>query len=505
YFPVSQNLLNSILRDEDVAHVFNISPDEQEVVEHNGSCYVIGRSGTGKTTTMLFKMFGIERAWQKSGCPEPCPRQVFVTKSRMLARKVEEYFMQLIKSLLLADTVPDHVVDLMRRWEERDQAGMYDVEELDVWRTDLPAKFSELQDYHFPLFITFDELCSLVQEDIVPRDTRPARHVRRNNREGPWSSTYQDEMRLKKVITFEVFRTQYWPHLPQHLTKGLAPSLVFGEFIGVIKGSEMTLKAKDHVLTPEAYCPRSYATSSGMGDILYQLFQAYCKLKRKRDERDQADRTHEVLDAVKQKGLLGCKIDYLYVDEVQDNLLIDTLLLRSICRNSNGLFWAGDTAQTISVGSAFQFNELKAFLFRMEALWPSAIDILDRERGIVDGKKPLFVSILDASHLKSFFTSGSDTPIELGHNQCILVRDDAARARLKQEVGDIGVILTLYNSKGLEFDDVIIWNFFEDSTFETSRWRQLIVCVLGKESTTCPSFDESRLIGLSSEVCRAHQ
>ena len=30
------------------------------------------------------------------------------------------------------------------------------------------------------------------------------------------------------------------------------------------------------------------------------------------------------------------------------------------------MFWAGDTAQTISVGSAFRFNDLKAFLYRVE-------------------------------------------------------------------------------------------------------------------------------------------
>ena len=76
-----------------------------------------------------------------------------------------------------------------------------------------------------------------------------------------------------------------------------------------------------------------------------------------------------------------------YVDEVQDNLLIDALrsclsflcddscpnpphlfssVLRSLVRNPDGLFWAGDTAQTISVGSSFRFDDLKAFLFRLE-------------------------------------------------------------------------------------------------------------------------------------------
>ena len=42
------------------------------------------------------------------------------------------------------------------------------------------------------------------------------------------------------------------------------------------------------------------------------------------------------------------------------------LVLRLICRNPEGLFWAGDTAQTISAGSSFRFDDLKAFLYRIE-------------------------------------------------------------------------------------------------------------------------------------------
>jgi len=73
---------------------------------------------------------------------------------------------------------------------------------------------------------------------------------------------------------------------------------------------------------------------------------------------------------------------FRYVDEVQDNLLIDarrmsalpnfcsdlvivTLVLRSLCRNPHGLFWAGDTAQQIA-STAFRFSDLKAFLHRLE-------------------------------------------------------------------------------------------------------------------------------------------
>ncbi len=41
-------------------------------------------------------------------------------------------------------------------------------------------------------------------------------------------------------------------------------------------------------------------------------------------------------------------------------------VLRTLCRNSDGLFWAGDTAQTISSGCSFRFQDLKAMLYRVE-------------------------------------------------------------------------------------------------------------------------------------------
>lgn len=107
------------------------------------------------------------------------------------------------------------------------------------------------------------------------------------------------------------------------------------------------------------------------------------------------------------------------------------IVLRYITGNSNGLFWAGDTAQTISVGSAFRFNDLKAYLHRLEEkqirttqgneprsfqlttnyrshggivdcahsiislimeYWPDSIDTLARERGQVGGPKPVFLT-----------------------------------------------------------------------------------------------------------------
>ena len=119
--------------------------------------------------------------------------------------------------------------------------------------------------------------------------------------------------------TFDVFKREYWPHLPRYLTKGIgvsprsslslllyahsthhaAPSVAFGEIIGAafeafyvlrlsygcpgtIKGSEKSLEFPNRALDKDTY--------EGLTNRNYALFEAYQKLKRERHERDIADR-----------------------------------------------------------------------------------------------------------------------------------------------------------------------------------------------------------------------
>ena len=45
---------------------------------------------------------------------------------------------------------------------------------------------------------------------------------------------------------------------------------------------------------------------------------------------------------------------------------------------------------------------------------------------------------------------------------CISVVNDAAREGIPEELR-LGLVLTIYEAKGLEFDDVLLYNFFKDS------------------------------------------
>jgi len=75
-------------------------------------------------------------------------------------------------------------------------------------------------------------------------------------------------------------------------------------------------------------------------------------------------------------------VDFLFVDEAQDCLLADCILMRLLCKNPRGHFFAGDTAQTyvkvpdldrtnlsfssISIGSSFRFEDLTSAFWRAE-------------------------------------------------------------------------------------------------------------------------------------------
>ncbi|KAG1800254.1 P-loop containing nucleoside triphosphate hydrolase protein [Suillus plorans] len=535
YVTFSQAFLHSLIANQDVQHVFILTPEEQRIVECTTSCYVLGRSGTGKTTTMLFKILDIQRAWEMSDVDMPKPRQIFVTKSRVLATKVEEYFTKLLESLALAG----YTLQELARMKAKDvQEGLVDLDDLPESQKNIPMKYSELEDRHFPLFVTFDQLVKMIAADILSKDDRGL-FFNINNAEAHDS-----------LVTYDVFANQYWPHFPQKLTKKLNPWLVFSEFMGVVKGSGHALNCPEGVLDRPNYLGlphRSNPNFASQRKILYDIFEHYTKIKRQRRHHDVADRTHAILKVLQGRGFPGQQVDYLYVDEAQDNLLIDALLLRQLCRNPDGLFWTGDTAQTISAGSSFRFDDLKAFLYHEEQrninisvnsagaclhqpttfqlainyrshggivncahsvielitkFWPDTIDNLQPEKGVVDGLKPVFFTGWDKDTVRyeQFLFGASGSRIEFGAQQCILVRDDAARQKLRDQVGEIGLIMTLNESKGLEFNDVLLYNFFEDSVVDLSRWRIVLDVVDSQGHTSKFDRDKARYAGVCSEL-----
>lgn len=103
----------------------------------------------------MIKMVGVERMWhshQHSGTM-PRPRQIFLTQSAILADKVQEYYRKMTAFFETRDIASEDSENVTPG--ENQPSGLYDRDEEDEYREDLPKKFSELKDEHFPLFVTY--------------------------------------------------------------------------------------------------------------------------------------------------------------------------------------------------------------------------------------------------------------------------------------------------------------------------------------------------------------
>jgi len=99
---------------------------------------------------MLFKMLGVERS--SASLSSKKIRQVFVTQSRVLAERVQEYYTKLARS---------SASSARSEGESKQRATqLIELDDEDDSQSGLPKKFSELTDDHFPLFLTFDKVGS---------------------------------------------------------------------------------------------------------------------------------------------------------------------------------------------------------------------------------------------------------------------------------------------------------------------------------------------------------
>lgn len=69
-----------------------------------------------------------------------------------------------------------------------------------------------------------------------------------------------------------------------------------------------------------------------------------------------------------------------------------------------------------------------------------------------------------------------DEDAQFGAEQVIIVRDIEEKKKLKDAIGDFALILTVMESKGMEFEDVLLYDFLTTSTC-ISDYRALVSSV----------------------------
>lgn len=80
-------------------------------------------------------------------------------------------------------------------------------------------------------------------------------------------------------------------------------------------------------------------------------------------------------------------------------------------------------------------------------------------------------------------TNLDDDPAQFGADQVIIVRDGVQKEKLVREIGDFALILTILESKGMEFEDVLLFDFFSTSE-----------CISGFRAVQSKDFDSTKHI-----------
>ncbi|OMJ83259.1 hypothetical protein SteCoe_15847 [Stentor coeruleus] len=549
-----------------------LTDEQNETVSSQGNIVILGRSGTGKTTCAVLRMFASELLFkfiqprsQRHFGPEDVGRTsvlhtAFVTASPVLTNEVKRFYNK------LNEHVKAELTKKIKNKREK-EFGVIDIEadeikENDEYSSDSeddsgPVSMNFIKDEDFPLFYTVRRLIFMIDASLrrpffardingkvigagtnfewhneykgslkISKDYKM--HVRRNHQLS--DSDESDEEALEKQLeteilmkmyeedrrkkfmsrTFEVdykiFKDKFWPKIKMKCRHSAL--VLWTEITAYIKGSSTS-----HMY-PGYYLPNIVYANKGRKQSLlsreekleiWELFIEYEKWKVSCRAYDFQDIVNYILSQIKYHGYIGIPIHYMMVDEVQDLTPATITLLIHVTKEK--LMFSGDTAQTIAKGVGFRFCDLETLFYDselakpkiyqltmnfrthnqilamansivalLETLFPQTIDKMAKETSMIDGPRPKIISSSDHLHLFNvlfgFEKTQSVSQAQFGCNQVIIVRSQETKEKLHPLLSH-ALCLTVFEAKGLEFDDVVLYNFFTDSEVSNEKWKIL--------------------------------
>ena len=351
-----------------------------------------------------------------------------------------------------------------------------------------------------------DEVTGTENENEVPKERR---------------KEPKEERDPRREITYQVFQSEIWPKMKKFSKEKIEyhPTLVWTEIRSFIKGSAEALLSENGVLSLEDYesLGRKKAPNfSADRRVVYDLFLVYQRVHSSNRMFDEADLVFNIHRRLQSIPAPEWSVHQFYVDETQDFTQAELSLLIRCCRSPNDLFFTGDTAQSIMRGIAFRFDDLKTLFhhakeaagfkgdqhdfirvpkklyqlthnYRSHAgilrLASSVVDLLlyyfrdsfdklQKDEGLFEGPKPVLLESCSPTDLAMILQGNQrqSSRIEFGAHQVVLVASNEARDTMPDELKQ-GLVMTIYEAKGLEFDDVLIYNFFKDSQVKYQHLR----------------------------------
>ncbi|KAG5545645.1 hypothetical protein RHGRI_017955 [Rhododendron griersonianum] len=565
FYSLSSGMVNHLLSDDTGGELdlpFEVSDEELEIIRFQKSTFILGRSGTGKTTVLTTKLFQKEQQHHfasKGLCGAGTNTSIETSQKNDVGECILETKGSVLRQLFvtvspkLCYAIKQNVTNLKRFAcggnfsGENSSIGVDDPAHF----KDIPDSFVDISASKYPLVITFHKFLMMLDGTMGNSYFERflgAGEYSKCGTIGSRSVALENFLRIKEV-NYERFCSFYWPHFNCQLTKKLDPSRVFTEIMSHIKGGlrvgethEGKIRQEDYVILSEG---RVSTLSRERREKIYSIFQDYEKMKKDNGDFDSADFVNDLHYRLRNERFEGDKMDFVYVDEVQDLSVRQIALFKYICRNvEEGFVFAGDTAQTIARGIDFRFEDIRNLFYKefilesrgngsserkdkgllskvrnlkqnfrthdgvlrlaqsvidlLYRFFHHAVDILEPETTLLYGEAPILLeSGNDENAIITIFGksgNGNGDIVGFGAEQVILVRDDSARQDISEHVGKHALVLTV---------DVLLYNFFGSSPLK-NQWRVIYEFMKEQDlldpGTSFSSFNEARHNVLCSEL-----
>ncbi|KAL2343585.1 hypothetical protein Fmac_004870 [Flemingia macrophylla] len=575
FYSLSSVVVSHLLSDRNSDELdlpFEVSDEEYEIILFPKSTFVLGRSGTGKTTVLTMKLFqkesmhhmAVEGIYAVFPClnhdkkyeesptvnDRPVLRQLFVTVSPKLCQAVKHHVERLKRFICGANfsaessSIEDDIVDV----------------DTSIQFKHIPDSFTNLPIDSYPLVITFQKFLMMLDGTVGDSYFERFSDLSSNHQNLGVRSVALETFIRRKEVTYDRFDSLYWPHFNSQHKRKLDSSRVFTEIISHIKGGVPAMESNEGKLSRDEYLSlsenRASSLSKQIREIIYDIYRSYEKMKKDKGDFDLADIVIDLHRRLRINKYEGDEMHFVYIDEVQDLTMNQIALFKHVCKNvDEGFVFCGDTAQTIARGIDFRFEDIKSLFYRKFVLeskgntynrgkmkaktseifllnqnfrthagvlklsqstiellfrfFPHSIDVLKPETSLIYGEGPV---VLECGSRKNAIITifGNNGPVVgkivgFGAEQVILVRDESARKEILDYVGKHALVLTILECKGLEFQDVLLYNFFGSSPLK-NQWRVIYEYMKEQdmleptETKSFPNFSDSKHNLLCSEL-----
>ncbi|XP_074431507.1 TPR and ankyrin repeat-containing protein 1 isoform X2 [Larus michahellis] len=444
--------------------------------------------------------------------------QIFVTKNPVLCQEVQKNFVELSKSSKITSHFKPLEPNVHKLQDIKDENFPLFVTSKQL----LLLLDASMPDPFFPrnedgslkrIIVGWSPQEDLVVPNWQDEDEEGNVEAEHGDHEGA-ADAYSRESDPRTFVTYDVFANEIWPKM----IKGKSlynPALVWKEIKSFLKGSFEALSCFGGKLTEEQYKKLGRKRSPNFTEDrseIYHLFCLYQQIRSQRGYFDEEDLLYNLSQRLSKLRELPWSIHEFYGDEIQDFTQAELALLMKCINDPNAMFLTGDTAQSIMKGVAFRFSDLRSLFhyasknsmnkkqrvrkpkriyqlyqnYRshsgilrlasgvvdlLQHYFPESFDRLPKDCGLFDGPKPTVLESCSVSDLAILLRGNKrkTQPIEFGAHQVVLVANETAKEKIPEELS-LALVLTVYEAKGLEFDDVLLYNFFTDSE-ASKEWK----------------------------------